>query len=90
MKWSESREKREERYLRSSESRYKKEDWWRQVFFFFCKREITYSIFFGFMTKHQRVHISPVAVRARFCVKERFSAGRQKSLTPARTRAHCY
>lgn len=41
------------------------------------------------MTKHQRVHMIPVAVRARFCVRERFSAGRQKSLIPAMTRAHC-
>lgn len=56
--------------------------------YFRGERKKTYSIFFGFMTKHQRVHIIPVAVRARFCVRERFSAGRQKSLTPARTRAH--
>ena len=38
--------------------------------------------------KHQRVQIAPVHVRAMFCVRERFSAGREKSLTPARTNAH--
>lgn len=40
------------------------------------------------MIKHHLVQILPVAVNARFCVKESFSAGRKKSLTPARTRAH--
>jgi hypothetical protein len=49
----------------------------------------TYKRFRGFMIKHHRVHIAPVAVNARFCVRERFSAGRQKSLTPARTSDHC-
>ncbi len=48
----------------------------------------TYKRFRGFMMKHHRVHIAPVAVKARFCVRERFSAGRQKSLTPARTSDH--
>lgn len=32
--------------------------------------------------------MAPVAVKARFCVKESFSAGREKSLIPAMTRAH--
>jgi len=40
------------------------------------------------MIMHQRVQMAPVAVRAAFCVRERVSAGRQKSETPARTRAH--
>lgn len=38
--------------------------------------------------KHHRVQMVPVAVRARFCVRERFSAGREKSDMPARTRDH--
>ena len=41
------------------------------------------------MTKHQRVQITPVAVRAMFCVKDRLSAGRVKSLMPASTMLHC-
>lgn len=41
------------------------------------------------MTKHHRVQITPVAVRAMFWVRERLSAGRAKSLTPARTMLHC-
>ena len=32
----------------------------------------------------------PVAVRATFWVRERLSAGRAKSLTPARTMLHCH
>ena len=40
------------------------------------------------MTKHHLVQIAPVAVRARFCESDRLSAGRVKSLTPARTRLH--
>lgn len=40
------------------------------------------------MIKHHRVQIAPVAVRARFCVRESFSAGRAKSATPARTSPH--
>lgn len=46
-------------------------------------------MFLGLIMKHQRVQIAPVAVRARFCVRERFSTGRQKSLMPARTMDHC-
>lgn len=38
--------------------------------------------------RHQRVQIRPVAVRAPFCWRESFSAGRAKSAMPARTRAH--
>lgn len=49
----------------------------------------TYKIFRGFMTKHQRVQIVPVAMRARFCWREMVSAGRAKSETPAMTRPHC-
>lgn len=49
---------------------------------------ITYRIFLGLIMKHHRVHISPVAVRARFCVRESFSAGLAKSLIPAITIAH--
>lgn len=41
------------------------------------------------MTKHQRVQIKPVHMREKFCAKDSFSAGRAKSETPARTRAHC-
>ena len=48
-----------------------------------------YSMFLGRMTKHQRVQMRPVQVRAKFWVKESFSAGRAKSDTPARTRDHC-
>lgn len=48
----------------------------------------SYRMFLGLMTKHQRVQIAPVAVRARFWVRERLSAGREKSLTPARTMDH--
>lgn len=40
------------------------------------------------MIKHHRVQIAPVAVKAAFCVRESFSAGRQKSDTPARTIDH--
>ena len=46
-------------------------------------------MFFGLIIKHQRVQMAPVAVRAAFWVRERVSAGRQKSETPARTSAHC-
>jgi len=49
---------------------------------------MTYRIFLGLMMKHHRVHINPVAVRARFCVRESFSAGLAKSLIPAITIAH--
>ncbi len=38
--------------------------------------------------KHHLVQIVPVAIKARFCVRESFSGGRKKSLTPARTRTH--
>jgi hypothetical protein len=38
--------------------------------------EMAYMIFLGLMIKHQRVQIKPVHVRATFCVRESFSAGR--------------
>lgn len=38
---------------------------------------------------HQRVQMAPVAMRAPFCVRESFSAGRWKSDIPAMTRPHC-
>jgi len=38
--------------------------------------EGTYMIFLGLMIKHHRVQIRPVQVRATFCVRESFSAGR--------------
>jgi len=38
--------------------------------------------------KHQRVQRAPVAVRARFWVREREEAGRAKSETPVRTTHH--
>jgi hypothetical protein len=41
------------------------------------------------MIKHQRVQMRPVQVRAKFWVKESFSAGRAKSAIPAMTIAHC-
>lgn len=47
-------------------------------------------MFLGLMIKHQRVQIAPVQVRAAFWVRERDSAGRAKSETPARTRAHWF
>lgn len=40
------------------------------------------------MTKHHLVQIDPVAIKAAFCVKESFSAGRKKSAAPARTTPH--
>lgn len=49
----------------------------------------SYRRFRGLMTKHHRVQITPVAVRATFWVRERLSAGRAKSLIPARTMLHC-
>jgi len=36
----------------------------------------TYNKFLGFIMKHHRVQMAPVAVRARFWVRESFSAGR--------------
>jgi hypothetical protein len=42
----------------------------------------------GLIIKHHLVQIRPVAVRAPFCVKLSFSAGRAKSLIPAITSAH--
>jgi hypothetical protein len=48
----------------------------------------THSIFFGLMTKHHLIQIEPVAIRARFCVMESFSAGRTKSDAPAMTTPH--
>jgi hypothetical protein len=50
--------------------------------------EGTHRTFLGLMIRHQRVQMAPVAVRAAFWVSESVSAGRQKSETPARTRAH--
>lgn len=49
----------------------------------------TYRTFRGLMIKHQRVQMRPVQVRAKFWVKESFSAGRAKSAIPAMTIAHC-
>lgn len=50
--------------------------------------EKTYRMFLGLMIKHHRVQMKPVQVRAKFWVKESFSAGRAKSEMPAMTRAH--
>lgn len=50
--------------------------------------ESTYSMFCGRMTKHHLVQMEPVAIRAKFCVKDNFSAGRRKSEAPARTTPH--
>lgn len=47
-----------------------------------------YSMFLGVMTKHHLVQIVPVATRARFWVRESFSAGRARSEIPAMTRDH--
>ena len=41
------------------------------------------------MIKHQRVQMAPVHIRARFCVRESWEAGRVKSAAPARTSPHC-
>lgn len=49
----------------------------------------TYRTFLGLMTKHQRVQMRPVQVRAMFWVRESFSAGRYKSEMPAMTIDHC-
>lgn len=38
--------------------------------------------------KHHLVQMEPVAMRARFCVRDSFSAGRRKSDAPARTTPH--
>lgn len=46
-------------------------------------------MFRGVMIMHQRVQMAPVAMRAPFCVRESFSAGRWKSEIPAMTRPHC-
>lgn len=48
-----------------------------------------YRTFRGVMIIHQRVQMAPVAMRAPFCVRESFSAGRWKSEIPAMTRPHC-
>lgn len=48
----------------------------------------TYKRLRGLMMKHQRVQIAPVAVNAAFCVRDSDSAGRAKSLMPAKTRPH--
>ena len=42
----------------------------------------------GLMIMHQRVQMTPVAIRAPFCVRESFSAGRLRSEIPAMTRPH--
>lgn len=43
----------------------------------------------GLMTKHQRVQMAPVAMRAAFWLRESDEAGRAKSAAPASTRPHC-
>jgi hypothetical protein len=48
----------------------------------------TYNIFAGRITKHHLVQILPVAINARFCVNDNFSAGLRKSLAPANTTPH--
>jgi hypothetical protein len=40
------------------------------------------------MTKHHLDQIDPVAISARFCVRESLSAGRTKSDAPVRTTPH--
>lgn len=40
------------------------------------------------MMKHHLVQMDPVAIRAKFCVKDNFSGGRRKSVAPARTTPH--
>jgi len=40
------------------------------------------------MTNEYRTQMKPVAARAKFCDRLSLSAGRLKSLTPARTRHH--
>ena len=45
-------------------------------------------MFLGLMTKHHLVQIEPVAINAKFCVRESLSAGRTKSDAPARTTPH--
>jgi hypothetical protein len=52
-------------------------------------RLATYKMLRGRMTKHHRVQMSPVDIRAAFCVSESFSAGRARSAIPAMTMAHC-
>lgn len=51
-------------------------------------RAMTHKRLRGLMTKHQRVQIDPVSMRAMFCVNDNCSAGRAKSETPARTSPH--
>ena len=48
----------------------------------------THSIFLGRMTKHHLVQIEPVAIKAKFCVRESLSAGRTKSDAPEITTPH--
>ena len=45
-------------------------------------------MFFGIITKHHLVQIEPVAIKAKFCVIDSFSAGRKKSEAPAATTPH--
>lgn len=52
------------------------------------KLTVARRTFRGLMTKHQRVQMRPVAVRAAFCVNDSLSAGRAKSEIPAMTIAH--
>lgn len=49
----------------------------------------SYKRFLGLMMKHHLVQMAPVAIKAAFWDRERFSAGRAKSAAPARTRPHC-
>ena len=52
------------------------------------RKDATHKIFRGLMTKHHLVQMQPVAIKAKFCVRDKFSAGRAKSATPARTMPH--
>jgi hypothetical protein len=49
---------------------------------------MTHRMFLGLIMKHHLVQMAPVAINAMFWVRERFSAGRAKSLTPASTSDH--
>ena len=42
----------------------------------------------GLIIRHHLVQIAPVHVRAKFWVRESFSAGRARSAIPAKTRDH--
>lgn len=45
-------------------------------------------MFLGLIMKHHLVQMEPVAIRAMFCVRDSFSAGRRKSEAPASTTPH--